>query len=61
MNPSASASPGPTDRNTIVTAAASLMDDPAAYERMARIACPYGDGTASKKITDYFLDDVSHD
>ena len=30
-------------------------------ERMARVACPYGDGTASKKITDYFVDDVSHD
>jgi hypothetical protein len=28
---------------------------------MTRVACPYGDGTASKKITDYFLDDVSHD
>jgi len=28
---------------------------------MARVACPYGDGAASKKITDYLLDDVSHD
>lgn len=47
-----------TDRDAIVSAATALMDDPATYERMARVACPYGDGTASKKITDYFLNDA---
>jgi UDP-N-acetylglucosamine 2-epimerase len=47
-----------TNRNAIVSAAATLMDDQAAYERMARVACPYGDGTASKKIADYFLNDA---
>jgi UDP-N-acetylglucosamine 2-epimerase (non-hydrolysing) len=44
-----------TDRDAIVSAATALMDDPGTYDRMARVACPYGDGTASKKITDYFL------
>ena len=44
-----------TDRAAIVAAATALMDDAGMYDRMARVACPYGDGTASKKITDYFL------
>ena len=43
-----------TDRAAIVSAATALMDDAAAYERMARIACPYGDGTASRQIRAYF-------
>jgi UDP-N-acetylglucosamine 2-epimerase (non-hydrolysing) len=40
------------DRNTICTEAARLLDDPAAYERMARAHNPYGDGTASRTIAD---------
>jgi UDP-N-acetylglucosamine 2-epimerase (non-hydrolysing) len=40
------------DKITICTEAARLLDDPAAYERMARAHNPYGDGTASRTITD---------
>ena len=38
------------DRTTICVEAARLLDDPAAYERMARAHNPYGDGTASRTI-----------
>lgn len=39
-----------TDAATIVEAANLLLDDEAAYQRMARAHNPYGDGTASQKI-----------
>ena len=45
-----------TDRATIVRMAAALMDDAVTYDRMARVTCPYGDGTASRQIAAYFLD-----
>ena len=44
-----------TDPDAIVRAATALMEDGATYERMARLACPYGDGTASRQIAAYFL------
>lgn len=39
-----------TDAVTIVEATNLLLDDEAAYQRMARAHNPYGDGTASQKI-----------
>ena len=38
------------DRGRIVAAARRLLDDPTAYERMARAANPYGDGRAAHRI-----------
>jgi len=38
------------DTARIVAEAARLLDDAAAYEKMARAHNPYGDGTASRKI-----------
>lgn len=37
-------------RQKIVEEAASLMDDPVAYQRMAQSVNPYGDGQASQRI-----------
>ena len=39
-----------TDQSTIVAALDRLLDDDAAYQRMARTANPYGDGKASERI-----------
>jgi UDP-N-acetylglucosamine 2-epimerase (non-hydrolysing) len=39
-----------TNQDAIVTEAARLLDDPAEYERMARLHNPYGDGKASGRI-----------
>ena len=39
-----------TDKATIVAALDRLLDDEAAYQRMARAANPYGDGKASERI-----------
>lgn len=41
-----------TRRERIVEAATSLLDDPAAYERMSRAHNPYGDGRAAQRIAD---------
>ncbi|MFM8331125.1 MAG: non-hydrolyzing UDP-N-acetylglucosamine 2-epimerase [Candidatus Methylumidiphilus sp.] len=41
-----------TDALKIVAEAARLLDDPAAYESMARAHNPYGDGLASQRILD---------
>ena len=41
-----------TDPAAIVREASRLLDDPAAYRRMARGASPYGDGRASRRIID---------
>ena len=41
-----------TDVERICGEAARLLDDPAEYERRARIANPYGDGGASTRIVD---------
>ena len=43
------------DRAKIVAAARRLLDDPAAYARMARAANPYGDGHAADRIVDWLL------
>jgi UDP-N-acetylglucosamine 2-epimerase (non-hydrolysing) len=39
-----------TDREAIISEATRLLDDPAEYERMARLHNPYGDGKASGRI-----------
>lgn len=39
-----------TDRQVIVSAALELLTDRSAYERMAQIANPFGDGHASERI-----------
>jgi UDP-N-acetylglucosamine 2-epimerase len=39
-----------TDHDRIVDEASRLLGDPAAYEAMSRVASPYGDGRASRRI-----------
>lgn len=39
-----------TDRQTIVSAALELLTDRSAYDRMAHVANPFGDGHASERI-----------
>ncbi len=41
-----------TDVETIVDAVRGLLEDPAEYARMARVANPFGDGRASERIAD---------
>jgi UDP-N-acetylglucosamine 2-epimerase (non-hydrolysing) len=41
-----------TNADRIVAAATRLLDDPAAYEAMARAHNPFGDGRASKRIVE---------
>jgi UDP-N-acetylglucosamine 2-epimerase (non-hydrolysing) len=43
------------DRRRIVSAAHSLLNDAAAYAKMARAVNPYGDGMASERIADWLL------
>ena len=41
-----------TDPERIITEAERLLRDPAAYEAMARVANPFGDGHAAERIVD---------
>lgn len=41
-----------TDENVIYQSFCTLLDDPAAYEKMAEASNPYGDGFASRRIAD---------
>ena len=41
-----------TDAATIVNEASRLLDDPAAYDAMARAHNPFGDGQASGRIVE---------
>ncbi|MDC8755955.1 UDP-N-acetylglucosamine 2-epimerase (non-hydrolyzing) [Erythrobacter sp. sf7] len=43
------------DAKRIVCETARLLDDPAAYNAMARAHNPYGDGSASRRIADVLL------
>ncbi len=43
------------DRGRIFEAAARLLTDPAAYQRMANAVNPYGDGRASARIAEALL------
>ena len=42
-----------TDRKAIVNEAVRLLEDQAAYQAMARIHNPYGDGRASSRIVSH--------
>jgi UDP-N-acetylglucosamine 2-epimerase (non-hydrolysing) len=44
-----------TDPEVVFETAASLLDDPAALARMCASQSPFGDGTASEQIADYFV------
>lgn len=44
-----------TDPAAIVEAARSILDDPRAHARMARVVNPYGDGHASERIVSILL------
>ena len=44
-----------TDRGAIVAAAGQLLDDRAAYDRMAKAANPFGDGRAAGRIVSALL------
>jgi UDP-N-acetylglucosamine 2-epimerase (non-hydrolysing) len=44
-----------TETNRLVTEASQLLDDPSAYEKMARAANPYGDGHAAERIVDALM------
>lgn len=41
-----------TERETLVREALRLLDDPVAYDEMARAMNPFGDGTAARQIVD---------
>lgn len=44
-----------TDEAALMDAAAALLDDPAAYDAMARAANPFGDGRAANRIVTRML------
>ena len=44
-----------TNRRRIVEEATRLLQDPAAYARMATRVNPYGDGNASRRIVSFLL------
>ncbi|MBM3747555.1 MAG: UDP-N-acetylglucosamine 2-epimerase (non-hydrolyzing) [Acidobacteria bacterium] len=44
-----------TEVERIVAEATRLLEDPAEYQRMARVHNPYGDGRASRRISDLIL------
>lgn len=44
-----------TDTNKITSAVQKLIDDPAAYNTMAKAVNPYGDGTSSRQILSILL------
>ena len=47
-----------TDEERIVSVAQQLLDDSAAYSRMARGVSPYGDGQAARRIVDTLRADL---
>lgn len=49
-----------TDSQAIVSEAARLLDDPRAYQQMARCANPFGDGQAAGRIVQAVLDFKEH-
>lgn len=44
-----------TDKDVIISMAKELLDDENAYKKMAHAANPYGDGDASRRITEAIL------
>ncbi len=45
-----------TNKETILAEASLLLDDKLAYQKMAQVANPYGDGKASKRIAAIFIE-----
>ena len=41
-----------TDERLLFEAMSALLDDPEAYRRMSRVANPYGDGHASRRVAE---------
>jgi UDP-N-acetylglucosamine 2-epimerase len=48
-----------TDDGRLYEAMCELLDDPQAYRRMSRIANPYGDGRASRRIAERLMGEAS--
>jgi UDP-N-acetylglucosamine 2-epimerase (non-hydrolysing) len=48
-----------TDQARIVAATTRLLDTPEAYQRMARVVNPYGDGHAAERIVQALLNEAS--
>lgn len=42
-----------TDHDLIVNEVSTLLDDPAAYDKMSKAVNPYGDGNACQRIVDF--------
>ena len=49
-----------THTQSIIQAVSRLLDDPGAYERMARAANPYGDGQAARRIVSALAEVGTH-
>ena len=49
-----------TDEETIYRMVDELLTDPAEYRKMSKASNPYGDGFASKRITDSIIDRFSY-
>ncbi|HEX8316252.1 MAG TPA: UDP-N-acetylglucosamine 2-epimerase (non-hydrolyzing), partial [Flavisolibacter sp.] len=47
-----------TDKDAIVNAARNLIDDDAAYEKMAKAVNPYGDGTSAQQIISIIMNSL---
>ena len=45
-----------TDPFNIIKTTEHILTNPAEYQKMAEASCPYGDGTASVKISDILID-----
>ncbi len=49
-----------TDASRIVTEISTLLDDKAAYEKMARAHNPFGDGTSARQIVELLANEIGH-
>jgi UDP-N-acetylglucosamine 2-epimerase (non-hydrolysing) len=49
-----------TDAARIVTEISTLLDDKAAYEKMARAHNPFGDGTSARRIVELLAHEIGH-
>ena len=47
-----------TDAANIVTEISTLLDDKAAYEKMARAHNPFGDGHSARRIVELLADEI---
>ena len=47
-----------TEQKNIIESISELLDNPKSYEQMANAVNPYGDGFASKRIVEYFIENL---